>query len=353
MNIITQFDPSSATSGTFNMVFPGNQGKMLVYNESNISLKLTFSNSYTTYVPAWTAMLYCINGLPSPVVTWSQYSVLTSGGAPISQVVIEGFDPNESVPGTYPAALVRQANIGNSLNVSTSTTSIVNDNNAPATAIIESTPNDAASSTWKADNSGNLTVKGDNAGTLTTLIQLIAGASPAVQLAAAAILTTVLGNLRVNGTSTLDNGNIITDGSGNILFAGKLGVSSAGNVLDASGSVDTYLKTRNAGGNINFQVPNGTTIASVGSGGITLQSGNHIQWGSGDTLGATHMVTVNYTAGGAGQAFNHGLSGTPFMVLPVYNGAGSATVGVTNITSTQFTLTAGANASYKCLCLIG
>src|SRR5438105_4444506 len=113
MNIVTSFNPASPTSGTFNVVFPGNKGKMLVYNESNINLQLTFSNNYTTYVPAWTAMLYCLNGLPSPVVSWKQYSQLTSSGAPISQIIVETFEPNEPVPGTYPAALVRQTNIGN------------------------------------------------------------------------------------------------------------------------------------------------------------------------------------------------------------------------------------------------
>src|SRR5712691_9167779 len=113
MNILTNFDPSASTSGTFNMKFTGTRGKILVFNESNINLKLVFANSWTTYVPAWMAVQYCMNGLSSPIVTWSQFSVLSAASAPISQVVVEGFDPDEIVPGVYPAALVRQTNIGN------------------------------------------------------------------------------------------------------------------------------------------------------------------------------------------------------------------------------------------------
>lgn len=417
MNIITAFDPSAATTGEFNMVFPGGRGKMLVFNESNINLQLTFANGYTSYVPAWTANLYCLNGLSSPLVVWTQYSTLTSSGAPISQVVIEGFDPNEPVPGTYPAALVRQTNIGNSVTTNVgSTTSLKNDGNLPGTSIIEATPSDAGTSTWSADNSGNLLIKGDNAGVLTTLLQLIAGASPAVKLAAAAVLTEALGNmkvdgtfesvgaatldstlsvtgaatlssatlsstlsvtgattvnnitingnitlsgtlnslqitgsLRVNGITLLDNGAIQTDGSGNMLFGGTLGVGSAGNVLDASSSVDTYLKTRTAGGNINFQNPNGTTRVSVGSGGLIFQTGTGIQWKSGDTLSITHK----FTGSGSGT-YSHGATAAPFIILVIdTSSGGSMTVGVSGITSTQCTVTCGAAHAFSALCLVG
>lgn len=386
MNIVTKFDPSSALTGTFNVVFPGNRGKMLVYNESNVNLMLTFSSSDTTYVPAWTAMIYCLNNLTSPLVTWSVFSQLTSSGAPISQVVIETFDANEPVPGTYPAPLVRQTNIGNAVStVATGSSFLLNNGSPPLTNIITATPSDAGSATWNADNSGNLTVKSDNAGTLTTLLQLIAGASPAVKLAAASVLTEALGNLKadgtfesvgaatldstlavtgtstftgdvtfngagnsitvahnslvsgneavtgtltvtgdatfngagsgvtvannlaVAGTSSLDNGAIVTDGTGGILYTGKLGVSSAGDVIDASTGASTYFKAR-SGGAINFQTPDGTTTVSISSSGFL-----------------TLVHSLNLVVGSLGQ-------------LSTFNGTGNQTVatGVTNPTAIAF-----------------
>lgn len=103
----------------------------------------------------------------------------------------------------------------------TTATQLINDGNAPLTTIIEATPSDAASSTWKADNSGNLTVKGDNAGALTTLLQLIAGASPAVQLGASSFNTEVLGGLQVDANQIIPNmgaANVQNGTSGTVSF---------------------------------------------------------------------------------------------------------------------------------------
>ncbi len=292
MKIITNFNPSSASSGTFNVAFPGNRGKMLVYNESNVNVQLTFSNNYTTYVPAWTAMLYCLSDLPTPLVTWSVYSTLTSSGAPISQVVIETFDHNEAVPGTYPAPLVRQTNIGNTINtVATGSSFLLNNGQPPGTNIITATPSDAGSATWNADNSGNLTIKSDNAGTLTTLLQLVAGASPAVKLAAVAVLTEALGALKVDGTfesvgaATLDSTLAVTGTSaftGDVTFNGAgNGITVTNNALVSGTLTATGGATFNGAGNgitvANNLAVNGTT--SLDNGAITTDgSGNITKW---------------------------------------------------------------------------
>lgn len=62
-----------------------------------------------------------------------------------------------------------------------------------------------------------------------------------------------LNSLNSNGVSN-DGGNIQTDGSGNIIWAGKLGKSSVGDVMDATvnGGNDTVLKSRGTG-SIDFQ----------------------------------------------------------------------------------------------------
>lgn len=63
-----------------------------------------------------------------------------------------------------------------------------------------------------------------------------------------------LNSLNSNGVSN-DGGHIQTDGSGNVVFGGTLGVVGAADLIDASGT-GTYVKAR--GGAIIFQSPSGT-----------------------------------------------------------------------------------------------
>lgn len=75
------------------------------------------------------------------------------------------------------------------------------------------------------------------------------------------------GSLTVTGTSSLDNGNILTDGSGNlVLKGGKLGYSTAGDILDYS-STDVFIKGKSAV--IWFQPFNGTNALGIEGGGGT------------------------------------------------------------------------------------
>jgi hypothetical protein len=92
-----------------------------------------------------------------------------------------------------------------------------------------------------------------------------------------------------------------------LIFNGQLGVSTAGDVIDASAGVDTYIKCR-SGGNINFQSPNGTTVAHFDSSGL---------------LNVIH--SINLVNGSLGQLKN-------------FSGTGSATVstGITNPTTIAF-----------------
>lgn len=203
MRIVASFDPTSATSGSFNTTLANGTGRMVVYNESNVNVQLGWG-SFVTYCPAWTAMLYCVNA-SSPQIAWSQQSQLAANNAPISQVIVEAYDANEPVLGSYPAPLVRQTNLGNNVPLATAATAIQNDGSVAGTTLIEATPSDAASSTWQADNKGNLTIKSDNAGALSTLLQLVAGANPAITLGAPVslqnFLTNTLGGKMITGST--------------------------------------------------------------------------------------------------------------------------------------------------------
>lgn len=183
MRIVAQFDPSAAASGTFNAAFANNSGRIVVYNESNINLQLQWG-SFTTYCPAWVAMLYCVQ-TANVNINWSQLSVLpvpAGSSSPISLVLVETYESFESIPGVFPAALVRQVNIGNSTPLSTSTNSIVNDGNVANTKIIEATVAGDSSSAVTLTNDGHLT----------------------------------LGDLTHTGSFSSDNGHVFSDGLGTL-----------------------------------------------------------------------------------------------------------------------------------------
>ena len=291
-------------------------GKIVVYNESNVNLQLGW-DGFTTYCPAWTAMLYCVNA-SSVNISWIAQSTLNAGGAPISQVLVEAYTNTETITGTYPAALVRSTNIGNASSVGGTASSIANTGNAPGSNLISAQPTDASSPTWSADISGNLTVNSDDAGVLTTLLQLIAGASPTVKLAAAGLLTEVLGTLQVDGN------NISGPASGNL------------NLISPN--------------SIFFQIPLGTNVFAIESGGPVLKSGNlsflsgsvsRIKGGKAVSVGANSTVTVT-----------HGLGAQPTLVLiSCDNGSTTSTSATRNYTSTTFDIYSYSACSYDWLAI--
>ena len=198
------------------------------------------------------------------------------------------------MPGTYPAALVRQTNLGNAVPLSTSANSVQNDGNVSGTSIIEATQSGAPSSTVSIDNAGNVLLKQYVAATLTTLVQIIAGAANGasnIKLSDALHQVEVLGNLLCDGNMTATGG--LTAAGGGIsvthggiginvgpliVTQGKIGTVSSGDLIDASAGNDVYFKA--AGGNIHFQTPNGTSVATLDTSGNLVIKGALTQHGS-------------------------------------------------------------------------
>src|SRR6266702_1903697 len=209
MQIVATFNPAVTTPNTFIVQQSSASGKMVVWNESNISIQLTFQNGDTTYVPAWTARMFCGN-FGGSTITWAQHSTLTSNQPPLSQVVVETFGSNEAIPGTFPATLSRQTNIGNAGTVLTATSSIQNDGNNAGTSIIESTVLGDASSAISLTNDAIFTL-GDatHNGSFTSNGPVAINKSLTVKGAS------------VGATTTLDGGppNVTTDGNGNVTVA--------------------------------------------------------------------------------------------------------------------------------------
>lgn len=184
MEIVARFDPSASPSGTIPIPLSNGIGIMIVWNESNWMMDISFPNGDTDLAPAWTASIFALTG-PAGQITWSQDTQLVSNSPPSSKVWVVMYGPGESIPGTYPLALVRQTTLGNVVPLNTAANAITNDGSIAGTQIIEATPQGDISSAVLMKNDGTL----------------------------------VLGNGTHKGSISSDNNLFHTDGSGNVLAA--------------------------------------------------------------------------------------------------------------------------------------
>jgi hypothetical protein len=262
---------SVSTSGNTQLntnPYPDTRG-LIITNESPYMLQVTLSGISTFGVTAQTETAILVPSAYNGSITLSCLDYLaTSKDSPSYVAFIQSFSVSDSLyqimakggSTGYPIALPRSV----SSNLSTNTTNAIsNTGNPPLTNFIFAQPTDVTSPTWNGDTSGNLTIKSDNAGTLVTLLQLIAGSSPSVKLAAASIICEILGSLQVDGQITLGTNGII--GGTNTL----IGKTTSGDILDAGSTSDTYLKSVN---NVNIQI-NGTTQVQVSSSGLRAING--------------------------------------------------------------------------------
>lgn len=157
MQVVQIFNPNLGMTGTFTASTQVGS-KMLIINESNVNLSLTFPNGATSYVPANDRRLYCLTGAmaqPHSVYTWTSQSFLTNANS-INQVVVETYDPGEALNESYPSPLIRQTNLGSGLqNVIAS--QLINDTNAAGFQLVEGqVGGDSAGSAVVLTNDGNL-----------------------------------------------------------------------------------------------------------------------------------------------------------------------------------------------------
>lgn len=396
--VLNTFDPLTYSSNNIPINTTHACCKLKMYNNSTCNIKLTFPGSGDTdMLHAKEANVFTVK-VPTKYVEWEITSQIKSdpNEIPISEVSMVVYNPNEQVPGTYPITITHQTNIGNVGGVKSTvsgTNSLTNDGNPSGTTILESTVAGQAGSSITLTNDGLYALSVLVAGTLIQAIKTNNSGS-LLQLGAASKLVEVLGALQVDGVSTLDNGNITTDGAGNIIIKGaKIGKSAAGDVLDASG-VDTYVKS---GGSFYFQSPNGTSVVQIDNQGAvyihtaggTAKIGStaagllnfdvngvraaQINAGGIDVTTSTpnSITTKNLTLNNNGQinliagslarltivsgtgtgTVNHGLGGMPRVCIPITSsGSSTQTIGAT-WNSTQVTVTTGNGYAWVCLCL--
>ncbi len=111
--IVATFNPASATSGQFSPLFPNGQGRLVVWNKSNIDLIFTWPGTVGVFIPAWQArLLYVRSG--NSQISWSQLLVLP-GQTPDSTVIVESYADSETIAEVFPCALNRALATSNTI----------------------------------------------------------------------------------------------------------------------------------------------------------------------------------------------------------------------------------------------
>lgn len=267
MQYVTAFNPASATSGQMSVgsVDPGS--KVLLYNLSIVSIILNFDDGNTDILHAGEAKWWELQS-STPTIDWKQHSVLSSQPGPVSEVTITVYRADEDIVGTYPMSLIYILNLGNSVPLTTSATSITNSGNAAGTDIV----------TAQVLGDGNNAVVLTNDGQLT------------------------LGDALHSGILDVDTANVTTT---------NIGTENVGKVI---ASIEVDSPTVN------------TTTANVGTvnAGTVNCTTNNVQTVVINTvldLIKGSLTRIGKGTGSATQTITHNWGVQADLVLPYYNGA--------------------------------
>jgi hypothetical protein len=323
---------------------------ILIGNESGFTVTVTMESGgvQKTLYPSTVDWFEVRKGFSGKILVNPLVVLNNTATFPASSLIFDAIGLNDPEQATmYPIALPRNTNIGNTVST-TSVNTLTNEGNSVGTEIIDTgTPSNSRLMdffndhfVWSVEQSTvkHQVLKGQTSGS-----PLLAGQ--------AGDTSEVAGALKVNQATTLvgslsaDNGAIITDGAGKIttisqilgwiLGTKTLGQASAGDILDANTTNQTYLKG-GAAGAIFMQPASGTTSWSFDNNGdLTIHANAGLNFNVG------RIKDINNGSALSGT-INHGLSGTPGAVVNTCNTASSsATVGAYSYTSTQFGMTIG------------
>lgn len=269
MKVITQFDPSQL-SGRLN-IGGVNEGQQLVlYNDSRFGMVLTFADRTQEIIPAAWGRDYVKTNIPIDVVEWTVFVTLQGDTYPVSVCYGVLYEPGEHIP-SFNNSIQRGMQVtGGNLQTVSQVSVLQNDGNAANQQIIEAKVSGQTNSTITLTNDGLLLL---NVLIGAGLVQVMKtqNAGSLLLLGASAKVVEILGNFTVDGSSSLDNGAITTDGSGKII-ASKLQSNvvndSAGNSW-ASITPGSVTRIQNAT-QVAIQVPGGSGVLSVVSTGINV-----------------------------------------------------------------------------------
>lgn len=149
---VTVFDPSmlpaNGQDGSFKNTLPNNYGYLLIFNDSMINIIIKWGTHAKTIVAGTFDMVPVYDA--TEIIYWNQDFVFPNvGQAPSTRVIVDGATIDEEPyikMMSFPVALPRVNNLGNTVPVATSTSSVVNDGNAVGTQVLEATPTGAGGS---------------------------------------------------------------------------------------------------------------------------------------------------------------------------------------------------------------
>lgn len=248
---------------------------IVIGNESGLTLtvELQGANSKTTIYPG------TVDFIATPIGrNWNGNLIITPSSDlgnvnfwPGSYAYIDVYGSGETPKGSYPLSLNRAGNIGNQVSlVSGSSTSVQNDNNAVGTSTVEATTLGSPSSNIELYNDGSGWFGRWVNPTFTKIFQLFSAGTTAIQLAASGLLTEILGNLKVDGTTTL---------TGNVSMGGTASFNNGTASIDASNNFNG----------------NAINVNSVNTGGAS-NTGNETIGGTLVVTGATTLSSVAITS---------------------------------------------------------
>ena len=340
-----------------------------------------FGVSGDIWLPAGTEWLFHHNGQNAGSIDLTAQNTGNVSPAPQAALLVTEYYSDEEIPkGTWPVSIPQSTVSANVSNVTT----LTNTGNPTTLVVIKIQPSDAGSPVFQVDNAGNLILSGDNAGILTTFLQAVAGASPSLKLAAATLLTEILGNLKVDGTTELANTLTIDAGGATItgtvsVLAGSIGASSSvtanggGSGFDGSNNVfaqtinsqnktfqfngvtilvgnananDTFVKAQTSIGGVHMQTGTGLGIGfHAPDGTLTLENGSSalgkLKFADGSTMAEIH----GFTGTGTGT-FNHNCTKQPNNIQLTAHFNGSQTMGYDSEGASTVHVTSGAGGAW-------
>ena len=319
-DLIKNFDPSAATSGSFVVTYLSNGiGKLVLWNDSAWSLDLTFPNGDTNIAPAWCAMIYELTG-PAGSVLWAQDKQVNLTTPDLSNVWVVAYRDNEILPGVYPIALTRQAKQGGGVSSVTVTSGNINIGNVTGTVAVSGTItvsaiNSSVTVTGAVTVSGSVTVSNSlTIGSITNAVTITGAITVSNALTIGTVSTTV--PIETSGSSVVNVGTV----------AGTVNVAGSVNITNSSINIGTVTGNVTVVGTINVGTMPAITIAAAQSVNIGTIPAINIAAAQSINIGTMPAILI-----AAAQSVNIG--NTPAVTIsgtPTVNIAAAQSVNISN-----------------------
>ncbi len=314
--MIKPFGPYTLTAGVLQPVVTGQ------YPQANVAVFINES-PFTLRVDPGTGSYYIISAFTQDkIILGSQYSgmlmvspvadIMVTGSPPVSVLYVLTASASAELPGMYPAALTRLANIGNTVTTGGSVNSINNQNETPPIDVIFDQPTGYSSPSIHLIDTGEMHLAPKGNASQADALAVIPG-----------------GGAGIYAIVQMDNNLINTDGKG------KFAVT----LLSLLGSATPPTMGNDSSGRIQFKTA-AAERALIDALGLKLGGlGGKIQAWSG-------------FVGSATGTYSHNLGTPPNIILCQAKVSGSQTMGWDTPTATTVHITSGAGLSWQGLAIL-